>query len=251
MLPISSAARSVAVAAICATIAAPAIAGAPPMSLNITAGSSSVNESLVPSSVSSGVGIYSGTFNSPGAWNVSANFNAFSELTTVGSTVTGAQAWHQGTIAISNLSQAEVTYVVSLSLPTNVTQPMTGAFQAQVSGSLIANTGGGRLRTVAPQALWTATTGSTLVGTLFQDPFEVARTSAGSTTLGSRSFGSGTPVSTPVFGDSVTMTFVFTLTAGDSASFSTSLSGIGTAVPAPSALALAGLAGLGMRRRRR
>ncbi len=251
MLSIPSATRSVAVAAICAAVAAPAIAGAPPMSLNITAGSSSVNESLVPSSVSSGVGIYGGSFSSAGSWNVNCNFNAFSEITSVGSTVTGAQAWHQGTISISNLSQSEVTYVVSLSLPTNVTQPMTGAFQAQVSGSLIANPGGGRLRTVAPQALWTATTGSTVVGTLFQDPFEVARTSAGATTIGTRSFGSGTPVTTAVFGDAVTMTLVFTLTAGDTASFSTSLSGVGAVVPAPSALALVGLAGLGMRRRRR
>lgn len=248
MLSIAHSARHAAAAAtfvVVATTSTSAFATALPMSLTINAGSTSSLESLNPTSVSGGIGIYNGSLSNAGNWNAYYNMNA-------SSTVSGASAsaYQTGSFSITNLTAGTVTYLITLALPTDVAGPQTGSytFNGSVSGTLITS-GQGRLETVgAGTSLWTAQTGGSVVDTLFDDPFLVQRSSQGATNFGSQSF---TGVASSSFGDTIGMTFSFRLSAGSTASFTTSLNGSGTAVPAPGALALIGCAGLVRNRRRR
>jgi hypothetical protein len=251
MLSIARSARLAAAVAVCA-VSAPAFAAALPMTLTINAGSASAFHELTPNSVSGGAGIYNGTLTDNGDWNIFYNMNASSTVTSTGGVQTGASAYQNGSFSITNLTAGEVTYLITMSLPTEVAAPMMGSFTGSVSGTLITS-GVGLLATAGPgTALWTAQTGGATVEDLFENPFIAQRTTQGATSIGSRSFGNPTPLATPAFGDTIGFTFHFRLSAGATASFTTALSGVGTPVPAPAAIAV--LAGFGLapsRRRRR
>lgn len=247
MLSYASSARLAAAAVVCA-VSAPAFAGAPDMSLTVNAGSISKNQTLVAVDPTSAVGIYNGTLTgAEGIWSAFYNLNASSSVTMSSSEQSGANSWMSGSFSISNTTQSEVTYFITLSLPTAVTSAMSGLFNGSISGTLVTG-GAGYLRTVGDTSLWTASSGGMTVKTLFDAPVNVNRGSAGATSLGSQSF---TATSSPMFGDNLATILSFKLSAGATASFTTSFSGIGTPVPAPGAVALLGCAGLALRRRRR
>jgi len=251
MLSIARSARLAAAVAVCA-VAAPAFATALPMSLTINAGSTSALHNLNPNSVSGGAGIYNGTLSDANNWNAYYNFNASSTVTSSGGTQIGASAYQNGSFSITNLTSSEVTYLITLTLPTEVVAAMSGSFTGSVSGTLVTN-GAGLLATAGPgTALWTAQTGGATVEDLFENPFTAQRSTQGATSIGSRNFGNPTPLATPSFGNSIGITFHFRLSGNSTASFTSSLSGVGTPVPAPAAFAV--LAGFGLapsRRRRR
>lgn len=250
MLSIARSLRLAATVAVCA-VSAPAFAAALPMSLTINAGSASALHDLAPNSVSGGTGIYNGTLSDAGDWNVFYNFNASSTVNSTGGVQTGASAFQNGSFSITNLTAGEITYLITLTLPTEVTDSMLGSFTGSVSGTLITS-GPGLLATAGPAtSLWTAQTGGTTVAPLFENPFIAQRSTQGATSIGSRSFGNPDPLATSTFGNTIGITFNFRLSAGATASFTTNLSGVGTPVPAPAALAVLACAGLVPSRRRR
>ncbi|MFM7261566.1 MAG: hypothetical protein ACKO3W_13280 [bacterium] len=250
MQSIARSVRLAAAVAVCA-VTAPVFATALPMTLTINAGSASALHNLNPTSVSGGAGIYNGSLSDPGDWNINYNMNASSTVTTSSGVQTGASAYQNGSFAITNISTSEVTYLITLSLPTEVTAPMAGSFTGSISGTLITS-GAGLLATAGPgTALWTAQTGGTPIASLFENPFIAQRTTQGATSIGSRNFGNPTPLATPTFGDTIGVSFHFRLSAGATASFTTALSGFGTPVPAPAAITVLACAGLAPSRRRR
>ena len=228
-----------------------ALADAPSLSLTVNAGSTSKYQPLNPNSVSGGAGIYNGTvFGANDAWGVYYNLNAASNVTTEGSAQTGVTSWMNGSLSLTNMTDAEVDYIVSLTMPTSVVDAMWGRFNGSVSGTLV-TTGAGFIQTIDSSPLWTASTAGAPVATLFNAPVNVSRASNGATSLGSQSFGTPVGIVVPTYGSTVDLIFHFRLSAGDTGSFTTGINGVGFAVPAPGALALLATAGVVARRRRR
>lgn len=234
----------VAVATCAGAVCAPALADAPPMTLTVNSGLFGKQVQLTPNSVSgAGVGTYVGTVTGGGGlWSLNYNFSAASAV---------QSATQAGTMAITNLSTSELTFNVTLSLPTAAAAEMTGLFNGSLSGALLTS-GGGYLRSVESTPMWLATTDGVQIAPLFTNPVNIVRNTSGSTLMGTQSFGGSQP-SLPAtdFGSHVAVTLNFILSAGDTASFSSALGGVGVPVPAPGALAILASAGLVARRRRR
>lgn len=231
------------VGAVC-LVSAPALADAPPMTLTVNSGLFGKQVQLNPNSVSgAGVGTYAGTVTGGGGlWSLNYNFSAASAV---------QSATQAGTMAITNQSGGELTFNVTLSLPTAAAAELTGLFNGSLSGALLTS-GGGYLRSVESTPMWVATTDGMQIAPLFTNPVNIVRSSSGASLMGTQSFGGSQP-SLPAgdFGSHVAVTLNFILSAGDTASFSSSLGGVGVPVPAPGAIALLASAGLVSRRRRR
>ena len=145
--------------------AASAYADAPPLQLQVTTGSFGKSFSLNPNSVSpGGVGSYMGSVDGgANTWNFNYNFSAAS----------GAEAAAQsGTFSITNLSGAERTYNIRLTLPTTSPGTLTGLFNGSLSGTLITS-GAGYMRSVTATPMWSALTNAFTVGQLFASPVNV------------------------------------------------------------------------------
>lgn len=214
------------------------------MQLTVNAGSFGKTFNLSPSSVSSGgVGTYAGSVTGGAStWNLNYNFSAAS----------GAEAATQsGTFSLSNISGAERTYNIRLVLPTASGASLTGLFNGSLAGTLITS-GAGYFRSVTATAIWTGTTDTVVVGSLFNAPMNVTRSGSGASSLGTQSFG-GTAPSAPssLFGTNIAINLNFVLSANATVSFSSALGGVSVPIPAPGAAALVGMAGLGLVRRRR
>jgi hypothetical protein len=214
------------------------------MTLTVNAGMVAKQHVINPNSVSgSGVGSYIGSVNGDsGLWRVNYNFSAASAV---------QSATQAGTLAITNLSNGELAFAVTLSLPTAAAAEFEGLYNGSLSGALISS-GAGYLRSVESLPMWVSTTDGTQIAPLFTSPVNITRASTGSTLMGTQSFGGSSPsLPAPDFGSHVAITLNFILSANDTASFSSSLGGIGVPVPAPGAFALAAAAGLIAPRRRR
>jgi hypothetical protein len=224
--------------------AASAYADAPPLQLQVTTGSFGKSFSLNPNSVSpGGVGSYMGSVDGgANTWNFNYNFSAAS----------GAEAAAQsGTFSITNLSGAERTYNIRLTLPTTSPGTLTGLFNGSLSGTLITS-GAGYMRSVTATPMWSALTNAFTVGQLFASPVNVVRNGSGATSMGSQGFGGSSPSTpAPLFGETIAINMNFVLSANATASFSSALGGVSVPIPAPGAFALIGGAGLLAQRRRR
>lgn len=246
MLSFQSSARLAAAVVACG-VAASTYADAPPMTLNVTAGGVGKQVSLNPNFVSgTGVGFYSGSVTgTASAWQVDYSFSAASAAQT---------ASQSGSLLVKNLSSSELTFGIVLSLPIDAAPQQTGLFNGSLSGSLTTTAQGGYLNSVSTLPIWMATVEGGSVASLFPAPVSISRSTGGSSSFGSQSFGGSQP-SLPhaLFGNSMAIVLNFRLSAGSTATFSSALGGLGVPVPAPGALALlaiSGLVGVGRRRRR-
>lgn len=244
MLSFNSSSRLAAAVCACAIVAS-AHADAPPMTLVVNAGSVGKQVNLNPNTVTTGgIGYYFGSVSgTDGSWQVDYSFSAAS------SAHTAAQS---GSLIIRNLSSSELTFGVVLSLPIAAAPAQTGLYNGSLSGSLTTQSGGGYISSVESMSLWMASSEGLPVASLFPAPVSISRSSAGSTSFGSQSFGGTSPsVPAALFGNNVAIALNFRLSAGSTATFSSALGGIGVPVPAPGALALLALSGfVGTRRRR-
>lgn len=214
------------------------------MQLLVDSGSFGKTFVLNPTSVSAGgVGTYAGSVTGgTSTWNLNYNLSAAS----------GADAATQsGTFSISNLSGAEKTYFIRLTLPTAAAGTLTGLFNGSLAATLITS-GAGYFRSVTSAPVWVGSTDAVTVGSLFTSPVNVVRNSSGATSIGTQSFGGGAPSApAPVFGSNIAINLSFILSANATVSFSSALGGVSVPIPAPGALALLGVASLGLQRRRR
>ncbi len=179
------------------------------------------------------------TIDGSGNWSLGWNFNASNNQG-------GNRAFTAGNYVIQNLSSEAIFFELTVSLP--VALLGSTVYGGSVSGGLT-TTGAGFIEAFEGP-LWTGSTGGSIIGTLFNSPFSVVRSEAGSSSLGFDSFGTPIPsLPGPDLGSDLRITFSFLLGANSSASFT---SVFVAQVPAPGAaavLGLAGLAGLGRRRR--
>jgi hypothetical protein len=175
-----------------------------------------------------------------GAWLLSWDFNASD------STNTGPKAFTAGNYVIQNLSANTIAVELTVTLP--IALVGSALYGGSVSGGL--TTSGPGFISDNGSPLWSGRTGGNLIDTLFDNPFNVTRADAGSSSLGFESFGDPIPsASGPAIGSDISVTLKFLLGANSSASFTSVLV---AAVPTPGALALLGLGGLtafGRRRR--
>jgi hypothetical protein len=236
-------------AAACAAIGATvstALAGGPAISLLMSANGQSAALSLTGNPTSTpDVFNYAGSAAAEsGGWIAAWNFNAANAGTDEGLD----HAFTAGNFVVVNTSNSTVAFDFVVSMPIAFTGP--GLYGGSVSASLTTQ-GAGSFLDVGGAPVWTATTGGQAIATLLGGPVAVSRTTAGSSSVGSDSFGEPIPsMPGPNFAGDLTIRLQFTLTAGASASFTSVLVG---QVPAPGAAVLLGLAGLvgpGRRRRR-
>ncbi len=230
--------------AACATAAAATMSAAadgPTVTLGITADGSNQTQNLIGSSTATpDVFNYQGNvIDGAGAWTLGWNFNASNNQG-------GNKAFTAGNYVIQNLSDHSIVFNLTVSLP--VALLGSTVYGGSVSGGLT-TTGPGFISSLTGP-LWTGSTGAATIGTLFNPPFNVARTDPGSSSLGFDSFGNPIPsLPGPNLGSDLKITFAFLLGANSSASFT---SVFVAQIPTPGAAALLGLAGLaGVGRRRR
>jgi uncharacterized protein (TIGR03382 family) len=218
-----------------------ATADGPAVTLGITADGNAQNENLIGSSTATpDVFNYQGTvLDGAGAWTLGWNFNASNNQG-------GTKAFTAGNYVIQNLSDHAIQFDLVVTLP--VALVGSTVYGGSVSGGLT-TTGAGFISSLQ-SPLWTGSTGGFDIGTLFNAPFQVSRSEAGSSSLGADSFGSPIPsMPGPNLASDLRITFSFLLGANSSASFT---SVFVAQIPAPGAAALLGLAGLaGLGRRRR
>lgn len=228
--------------AVLAAATSSAFAGGPPaVTLGVTANANNQLENLLGNATASpGVFNYQGNLlDGGGEWLLNWNFNASN---------TGPQAFTAGNFVIQNLSSQAITFELVVTLPTSlIGSPWL--YGGSVSGGLTTQ-GPGEIASVGGSPLWTASSGANVIGTLFNDPFSVARTEAGSSSLGFESFGDPIPsLAGPDLGSDLSITLKFVLSGNSSASFTSVFVAL---VPAPGVVALLGLGGLvGASRRRR
>lgn len=218
-----------------------AVADGPSVTLGITADGSNQSQNLVGSSTATpDVFNYQGNvIDGAGAWTLGWNFNASNNQG-------GNKAFTAGNYVIQNLSDHAIVFELTVSLP--VALLGSTVYGGSVSGGLT-TTGPGFISSL-DGPLWTGSTGASLIGTLFNPPFDVTRNDPGSSSLGFDSFGNPIPsLPGPNLASDLKITFAFLLGANSSASFT---SVFVAQIPAPGAAALLGLAGLaGIGRRRR
>lgn len=229
-----------ATAALAAATTMSASGDGPSITLDVTANANNQVQNLSGSSTATpNVFNYQGNLlDGGGNWLLSWNFNASN---------TGPQAFTAGNYVIQNLSSEAITFEIRVSLPTALAGT-PWLYGGSVSGGLTTQ-GPGEISSLG-SALWTASSGANVIGTLFNDPFSVARTEAGSSSLGFESFGDPIPsLPGPDLGSDLSITLKFVLSGNSSASFTSVFVAL---VPAPGAVALLGLGGLlGASRRRR
>lgn len=217
-----------------------AAADGPTVTLGITADGNNQSQNLIGSSTATpDVFNYQGSvLDGAGAWTLGWNFNASNNQG-------GNKAFTAGNYVIQNLSDHAIQFDLTVSLP--VALLGSTVYGGSVSGGLT-TTGAGFISSLQ-LPLWTGSTGASVIGTLFNAPFSVARTEAGSSSLGSDAFGAPIPsLAGPNLGSDLRITLSFLLGANSSASFT---SVFVAQVPAPGAAALLGLAGFAARGRRR
>lgn len=229
-----------ATAALAAATTMSASGDGPSITLDVTANANNQSQNLSGSSTATpNVFNYQGNLlDGGGNWLLSWNFNASN---------TGPQVFTAGNYVIQNLSSEAITFEITVSLPTALAGT-PWLYGGSVSGGLTTQ-GAGEISSLG-SALWTASSGANVIGTLFDDPFSVARTEAGSSSLGFESFGDPIPsLPGPDLGSDLSITLKFVLSGNSSASFTSVFVAL---VPAPGAVALLGLGGLlGASRRRR
>lgn len=217
-----------------------ATADGPTVTLGITADGNNQSQNLIGSSTATpDVFNYQGSVvDGSGAWTLGWNFNASNNQG-------GNKAFTAGNYVIQNLSDHAIQFDLTVSLP--VALLGSTVYGGLVSGGLTTTAAGFISSLQMP--LWTGATGGSTISTLFNNPFDVTRTEAGSSSLGADSFGSPIPsLPGPDLGSDLRITFSFLLGANSSASFT---SVFVAQVPAPGAAALLGLAGLAACGRRR
>jgi hypothetical protein len=210
------------------------------VTLDVTVDASSQSQLLVGSATSlPNVFNYQGSL-SGGDWLLSWDFNASD------STNGGLKAFTAGNYVIQNLSGNTIAVELTVTLP--VALAGSTLYGGSVSGGL--TTSGPGFISDDGTPLWSGSTGASLIDTLFNNPFNVTNTEAGSSSLGFESFGDPIPSAPgPDLAGDISVTLKFLLGANSSASFTSVLV---AAIPAPGALALLGLGGLtafGRRRR--
>lgn len=218
-----------------------AAADGPNVTLGITVDGSNQNQNLIGTTTNlPEVFNYQGGLTGGGGnWILSWDFNASN------SSNGGTQAFTAGNYVIQNLSANAIEVELTVSLPV-----------ALVGSTLYGGSASGGLTTSGPGFIqdlggpvWSGSTGGTLINSLFNNPFSVVRTEAGSSQLGSESFGDPIPSQPgPNLGADLAVTLKFLLGANSSASFT---SVFVARIPAPGALALLGLGGLTAISRRR
>lgn len=217
-----------------------AAADGPTVTLGITADGNAQSQNLIGSSTATpDVFNYQGSvIDGAGAWTLGWNFNASNNQG-------GNKAFTAGNYVIQNLSANAIQFDLTVSLPTALLG--STVYGGSVSGGL--TTSGPGFISSLQSPLWIGSTGGFDIGTLFNAPFQVSRTEAGSSQLGSDSFGNPIPsLPGPDLGADLKITFSFLLGANSSASFT---SVFVAQVPAPGAAGLLGLAGFVARGRRR
>lgn len=218
-----------------------ASADGPTVTLGITADGNNQTQDLAGSATGTAdVFNYQGNIvDGSGAWTLGWNFNASNNLG-------GTKAFTSGNYVVQNLSDQEIVFELTISLP--VALLGSTVYGGSIAGGLT-TTGPGYISSLEGP-LWSGSSGANLIGSLFNAPFNVVRTAAGSSSLGSDSFGNPIPsFAGPDLASDLKVTLSFILGANSSASFT---SVFVAAVPAPGAAALIGLAGLaGLGRRRR
>lgn len=236
--------RSSIVTAACAFAAAATMSAAadgPTVTLGITADGNNQLQNLIGSATATAdVFNYQGNvIDGSGAWSLGWNFNASNNQG-------GNKAFTAGNYVIQNLSDQAILFELTVSLP--VALAGSTVYGGSVSGGLT-TTGAGFIQSLETP-LWTGSTGNSIIGSLFNNPFSVVRNDPGSSSLGFDSFGNPIPsLPGPDLGADLKITFSFLLGANSSASFT---SVFVAQIPAPGAAALLGLAGLaGLGRRRR
>lgn len=235
--------RSIAASAACllaATATNLAAADGPGVTLDVTIDGILQSQILSGSSTSlPDVFNYQGGL-SGGGWDLNWDFNASN------SSNGGTQAFTAGNFVIQNFSTTDAIEVeLTVKLPV-----------ALLGSALYGGSASGGLTTSGPGFLqdldgpvWTGSTGGNIIATLFNNPFSVVRTEAGSSQLGAESFGNPIPsLPGPDLGADLSVTLKFLLGANSSASFT---SVFVARVPAPGAFALLGLSGLTALSRRR
>jgi len=231
-----------ATAALAAATTMTASGDGPTVTLGISADGNSQSQNLNGSSTADPVVFnYQGSLlGGAGDWLLSWNFNASNNANG------GTQAFTAGNYVIQNLSSEAISFEFTVSLPTALVGRTL--YGGSVSGGL--TTSGPGFIADKDTALWTGSSGANSIASLFNNPFGVVRTEAGSSSLGFESFGEPIPsLAGPDLGSDLTITLRFLLGANSSASFT---SVFVAAVPGPGAMALLGLGGLvaGTRRRR-
>lgn len=235
--------RSLIAPAACALAAAAAmtaVADGPTVTLGITADGNAQSQNLIGSSTATpDVYNYQGSvLDGAGAWQINWNFNASNNQG-------GTKAFTAGNYVIQNLTAQAIEFELTVSLP--VALLGSTLYGGSVSGGLTTQGEGFISSLTGP--LWTGSTGASVIGTLFNAPFLVSRTEAGSSSLGSDAFGTPIPsLPGPDLGSDLSITFRFLLGGNSSASFT---SVFVAQIPAPGAVALLGLAGFTARGRRR
>jgi hypothetical protein len=219
-----------------------AAADGPAVTLDVTVDASSQSQGLIGTATNlPNVFNYQGSLlDGGGGWVLSWDFNASD------STNGGTQAFTAGNYVIQNLSANTIAVELTVTLP--IALVGSALYGGSVSGGLTTSGPGFISDDGAP--LWSGSTGASLIATMFDNPFNVTRTEAGSSSLGSDSFGNPIPSANgPDLGPNISVTLKFLLGANSSASFTSVLV---AAIPTPGALALLGLGGLtafGRRRR--
>lgn len=231
-----------ATAALAAASTMTALGDGPTVTLGVTADGNSQSSGLSGSATADPVVFnYQGSLlGGSGDWLLSWNFNASNNANG------GTQAFTAGNYVIQNLSANAISFEFTVSLPTALLGPTL--YGGSVSGGL--TTSGPGFITDDDTPLWTGSSGSNTIATLFGNPFSVVRADPGSSSLGFESFGEPIPsLAGPDLGADLAIKVRFILGANSSASFT---SVFVAAVPGPGAFALLGLGGLvaGGRRRR-
>jgi hypothetical protein len=220
-----------------------AAADGPTVTLDVTVDASSQSQGLSGTATNlPNVFNYQGSLlDAGGAWLLSWDFNASDS--TNNSVV---KAFTAGNYVIQNLSANTIAVELTVTLP--IALVGSALYGGSVSGGL--TTSGPGFISDNGSPLWSGKTGGNLIDSMFDNPFNVARADAGSSSLGFESFGNPIPSAPgPAIGGDISVTLKFLLGANSSASFTSVLV---AAVPTPGALALLGLGGLtafGRRRR--
>lgn len=220
------------------------LADGPVISMLLSANGSATSLSLTGNATGTpNVFNYFGNASAPGTWLAGWNFNASnsSELGDLD------RAFTSGNFIVTNTSSSSIVFDFVISMPISFTGP--GVYGGSISAGLTTQ-GAGFFSDAGGAPIWSATTGGATIATMLDAPLTVTRTTTGSSTVGTGSFGQPVPsLPGPDFGTDLTVRLQFTLSAGASASFTSVMVG---QVPAPGAAVLLGLGGfLASGRRRR
>lgn len=221
-----------------------AVAEAPSITMMISAGGQSTALSLTgnQTGITNVYNYFGSTAPDTGDWLAAWNFNASDAGTSDGFD----RVFTAGNFLVTNLSTSSMVFDLVISMPIALTGP--GLFGGSVSAG-VTTQDAGSFASLGDTPIWTASSGGLTIASLLRGPISVDRTGAGSSIVGTDSFGQSSETGDSAgFGDDLTVRMQFTLSGGASASFTSVLVG---QVPAPGAAALLGLGGLLVNGRRR